>query len=64
MDGIVQTINVRATLRNMKVGTSVFLSNDVNENTLRHTCVSLKTETGGFWTVNKCKEGFTVTRTV
>jgi hypothetical protein len=63
MEGIVQTINVRATLRNMKVGASVFFNMDqVNENTLRHTCTTLKNEEGGFWSVDKSRIGYTVTR--
>lgn len=62
MEGIVQTINVTATLRNMAVGSSIFLSSEVNENTLRNACVKLKNEEGGFWSVDKGRTGYTVTR--
>ena len=63
MEGIVQTINVSATLRSMKVGATVFFNTDqVNENTLRHTCTRMKNEEGGFWTVDKSRIGYTVTR--
>lgn len=64
MDGIVMTVNVPATLDRMERGESVFFTNVVNENTLRNTCVRLRHSTGKAWTVDKCKEGFTVTRTV
>lgn len=63
-DGIVMTVNVPATLDRMERGESVFFTNVVNENTLRNTCVRLRHSTGKAWTVDKCKEGFTVTRTV
>lgn len=65
MEGIVQTINVTATLRSMEVGASIYLSNEVNENTLRNACVKLKNEVGGFWSVDKRRNpvGFIVTRT-
>ena len=53
MEGIVHTINVSATLKSMEVGASIFFSSDVNENTLRHTCVRLKNITGGSWSVDK-----------
>ena len=64
MDGVVMTVNVPATLDRMEKGESVFFTNVVNENTLRNTCVRLRHSTGKAWTVDKCKEGFTVTRTV
>ena len=64
MDGVVMTVNVPATLDRMERGESVFFTNVVNENTLRNTCVRLRHSTGKAWTVDKCKEGFTVTRTV
>lgn len=64
MEGIVQTINVAATLKGMSVGASVFLGSEVNENTLRNTCVRLKGMKVGAWEVDKVgKKGFTVTRT-
>lgn len=64
MEGIVQTINVSATLKSMSVGASVFFGSEVNENTIRHTCVRLKNVTGGSWSVDKVGgKGFTVTRT-
>lgn len=63
MRGVIQTINVSATLRAMEIGATVFLSNDVNENTLRNACVRLRNATGGIWNVDKVgKKGFKVTR--
>ena len=62
MEGVVQTINVRATLRQMARGTAIWLEG-VNENTLRNTCTKLRDE--GCWTVDKRREpttGFIVTR--
>ena len=62
MEGVVQTINVRATLRQMAIGTAIWLEG-VNENTLRNTCTKLRDK--GCWTVDKKKEpaiGFIVTR--
>lgn len=61
MEGVVQTINVRATLRQMARGTAIWLEG-VNENTLRNTCTKLKEE--GCWSVDKKKNpnGFLVTR--
>ena len=64
MDGIVRVINVNATLDRMERGESVFFSFEVNENTLRNTCVRLRSKTGRVWTVDKGKDGYTVTRTV
>lgn len=62
MNGIVQTINVSATLKSMDVGSNVFFDS-VNENTLRHTAVRLKKVTGGVWSVDKvAQKGFKVTR--
>lgn len=63
-DGIVRTINVSATLDRMERGDSVVFSSEVCENTVRNTCVRLRHRTGKAWTVDKSKEGFTVTRTV
>lgn len=64
MEGIIQTINVSATLKAMSIGASVFFDSSVNENTLRHACVRLKSVTNGVWSVDKVgKKGFTVTRT-
>lgn len=64
MEGIVQTINVTATLKSMEVGASVFFGSEVNENTIRHTCVRLKNLIGGSWSVDKRRNpiGFIVTR--
>lgn len=61
MQGVIQTINVRATLRNMARGTSIWLEG-VNENTLRNTCTKLRDE--GCWEVDKKTNpnGFLVTR--
>lgn len=61
MEGVIQTINVRATLRNMARGTSIWLEG-VNENTLRNTCTKLREE--GCWEVDKKTNpnGFLVTR--
>ena len=68
MKGVIQQINVSATLKSMEVGTSVFLDSGVNENTLRHACVRLRTVTGGAWKVQKIvadrkHKGYSVTRT-
>ena len=64
MKGIIHTINVSATLRAMAVGADIFLPSDVNENTLRHSCVRLRSTGVGAWKVDKQKnEGFIVTRT-
>lgn len=62
MKGIVNTINVSATLKALSIGESVFLPASVNENTLRHACVRLKAQ--GSWSVNKMRnpDGFTVIR--
>ena len=63
MKGIIHTINVSATLRAMDVGADIFLS-DVNENTLRNSCVRLRSTGVGAWKVDKQKgKGFIVTRT-
>lgn len=63
MRGVIQTINVSATLRAMEIGATVFMSKDVNENTLRNACVRLRNVTGGIWNVDKVKgKGFMVTR--
>lgn len=61
MRGVIQVINVRATLRNMARGTSIWLEG-VNENTLRNTCTKLRDE--GCWEVDKKTNpnGFLVTR--
>jgi hypothetical protein len=64
MKGIVQTVNVTATLDRMERGESVVFSLDTSENTVRNTCVRLRHATGKAWTVDKGKEGYTVTRTV
>jgi hypothetical protein len=64
MKGIIQTINVTATLKSMEIGANIFLGAQVNENTLRNACVRLKNVVGGAWTVDKIgKKGFKVTRT-
>ena len=64
MKGIIQTINVSATLKAMEVGATIFLDSDVNENTLRNSCVRLRSTGIGAWTVDKQKRnGFMVTRT-
>lgn len=65
MEGIIHTVNVSATLKSMEVGVSVFFGPEVNENTLRHTCVRLKNNMGGSWSVDKRRNpiGFIVTRT-
>lgn len=63
MKGIIHTINVSATLRAMKIGADIFLS-DVNENTLRNSCVRLRSAGVGAWKVDKQKDkSFIVTRT-
>ena len=63
MEGVIQTVNVSATLRAMAVGANVFFDSNVNENTLRHACNRLKFTNVGAWTVDKRgKEGFKVTR--
>lgn len=61
MKGVVQTINVRATLRQMTPGSSIWLEG-VNENTLRNTCTKLRGE--GSWSVDKTRniDRFLVTR--
>ena len=64
MEGVIQTVNVSATLRAMEIGANVFFNSNVNENTLRHACNRLKLTKVGVWTVDKKgKEGFRVTRT-
>lgn len=64
MKGIVQTVNVTATLDRMERGESVVFGIETSENTVRNTCVRLRHKTGKTWTVDKGKEGYTVTRTV
>ena len=64
MKGIVQTVNVTATLDRMERGESVVFSLETSENTVRNTCVRLSHATGKAWTVDKGKDGYTVTRTV
>ena len=64
MKGIVKTVNVTATLDRMERGESVVFSLETSENTVRNTCVRLKVRTGKAWTVDKGKDGYTVTRTV
>lgn len=64
MKGIIHTINVSATLRAMDIGANIFLDSDVNENTLRNSCVRLRSMGVGAWKVDKQKnKGFIVTRT-
>lgn len=65
MEGVIQTVNVSATLRAMDVGANVFFDSTVNETTLRNACVRLKNVTGGSWSVDKRRNpiGFIVTRT-
>lgn len=65
MEGIVQTINVSATLKAMEVGASVFFGSEVCENTIRNTAVRLKKLKAGAWKVDKRRNpvGFIVTRT-
>lgn len=64
MKGIIQTINVSATLNAMSIGANIFLTSDVNENTLRNACVRLKSLGRGAWVVDKQgRNGFIVTRT-
>lgn len=65
MEGIVQTINVSATLKAMEVGASVFFGSEVCENTIRNTAVRLKKLKAGAWEVDKRRNpvGFIVTRT-
>ena len=64
MKGIIHTINVSATLRAMAVGANIFLDSDVNENTIRNSCVRLRSMGVGAWKVDKQKnKGFIVTRT-
>lgn len=64
MKGVIQVINVSATLRGMEIGANVFFKADVNENTLRNACVRLKSSIGGSWSVDKQgKKGYKVTRT-
>ena len=63
MEGVIQTVNVSATLRAMPVGANVFFDSEVNEITLRNACTRLKATKVGVWTVDKTgKEGFWVTR--
>lgn len=63
MRGVIQTINVSATLRAMDIGSTVFFDKEVNENTLRNACVRLRNVTGSIWNVDKVKDkGFMVTR--
>lgn len=61
--GIIQTINVSSTLRAMEVGADVHFPAEVNENTLRHACVRLKSTRVGVWSVDKNATGYKVTRT-
>lgn len=64
MKGIIQVVNVSATLRAMEVGANVFFDSDINENTLRNSCVRLRNTIGGVWSVDKVgKKGYKVTRT-
>lgn len=64
MEGVIQTVNVSATLRAMDIGTSVFFDSEVNEVTLRNACTRLKATKVGAWSVDKDgKRGFKVTRT-
>lgn len=64
MKGIIQVINVSATLKAMEVGANIFLDSDVNENTLRNSCVRLRSTGIGAWKVDKQgNKGFIVTRT-
>ena len=64
MEGVIQTVNVSATLRAMSVGANVFFDSEVNEVTLRNACTRLKSTRVGAWSVDKIgKEGFKVTRT-
>lgn len=63
MKGVIQTINVCATLKAMEIGGNIFLDAAVNENTLRNACVRLKKVTGGQWSVDKVgKKGYHVKR--
>lgn len=63
MEGVIQTVNVSATLRAMPCGTDVFFDATVNEITLRNACTRLKSTNVGAWSVDKCgKDGFRVTR--
>lgn len=63
MEGIIQSVNVCATLKSMDVGCNVFFDSSTNENTLRNACVRLKKVVGGAWSVDKVgKKGFKVTR--
>lgn len=65
MEGIVQKINVSATLKAMEVGASVFFGSEVCENTIRNTAVRLKNLKAGAWEVGKRRNpvGYIVTRT-
>lgn len=63
MKGVIRTINVCETLRSMEVGANVFFEPEVNENTLRNTCVRLKNLEVGAWCVDKMgKKGYIVKR--
>lgn len=64
MEGVIQTVNVSATLRAMEIGANVFFDSEVNEITLRNACTRLKSIKVGAWSVDKVgKKGFKVTRT-
>ena len=64
MEGVIQTVNVSATLRAMDIGANVFFDSEVNEITLRNACTRLKSAQVGAWSVDKIgKKGFKVTRT-
>lgn len=64
MEGVIQTVNVSATLRAMEIGANVFFDSNVNETTLRNACVRLKSTNVGAWSVDKRRNpvGFIVTR--
>ena len=64
MKGIVQTVIVSGSLDRMERGESGVFSLEPCVNTVRNTCVRLRHATGKAWTVDKGKDGYTVTRTV